>query len=72
MYNISIKKLFKIALIECYKENIEIFYTNSLKHYYYLILAGIIIDYEEQCFIIRIKQICSVLFVTFFQKNKKT
>ena len=39
-------------LLEYTKESIELVYANSYKRYYYLLLAGFIVDYEEQVLII--------------------
>ena len=43
------------TLIEYYEKNIEILYVDSLKHYYFLIFVGIIVDYKEQILITKIK-----------------
>ena len=47
--------LIKTALQEYYDEGIEMICTDSLKRYCYLILADIMVDYEEQVLIIGIK-----------------
>lgn len=56
----------KAALIEYYEKGIEILYIDGLKRYYFPILAGVIVDYQEQVFITSIKiviqySICQVL-----------
>ena len=43
------------ALLEYTKEGIELVYANGCKRHCYLILARLIVDYEEQVLIIRIK-----------------
>ena len=44
-----------IALLETYKEGIEIRCANGFKQYYYPVLDGLMVDYEEQVFIIGVK-----------------
>lgn len=52
---LSFTKLIKVAFIEYYKKDVEIFYANSFKYYYFLILVDVIVDYKKQVFITRIK-----------------
>ncbi len=47
--------LIKTVLQNYYDENIEIIYIDDLKYHCYLILAGVIVDYEEEVLIIGIK-----------------
>ena len=42
------------ALLE-HKDDIKLVYLDGYKRYCYLILAGLMVDYEEQVFIIGIK-----------------
>ena len=55
-----------IALLETYKEGIEIWCTNGFKRRCYPVLAGLMVDYKEQVFITGVKAnmqcfICHVL-----------
>ena len=44
-----------IALLETYKEGIEIRCANSFKQRCYPLLAGLMVDYKEQVFITGVK-----------------
>lgn len=69
LYNIEIKKLIKTTFKQCYNEDIEMIYTNGPKHCYYLILVGIIVDYEEQVFTTKINiNIQYSIYHIFLQK----
>lgn len=44
-------------------------YVDGLKRYYYLIFAGIIVDYKKQVFITKIKtNMLSSIYYVFLQK----
>ena len=63
---IATNDVLDIALLETFKEGIEIWCTNSFKRRCYPELAGLIVDYEEQVLITGIKanmqcSICQVL-----------
>lgn len=49
------KNILDIALLETYKDRIEILYTNNVKQYCYLIYIGLIIDLKRQVLIKTIK-----------------
>ena len=48
---IATNVLFDIALLETFKEGIEIWYANDFKRCCYPVLAGLMVDYEEQVLI---------------------
>ena len=62
---IAINVVLDIALLETYKEGIEIWCANGFKRYCYLVLAGLMVDYEEQVLITGIKanMQCSICYV---------
>lgn len=63
--------ILNIVLQKTYKEDIEIWYTNSFKQYYYPILAALIIDYEKQVLITGIKANMQYLLYYILQKERK-
>lgn len=44
-----------IAVLQNYKNDIELMFANGYKRRCYLVLAGFMVDYKEQVFIIDIK-----------------
>ena len=54
-----------IALLEIYKEGIEIRYANGFKQRCYSVLAGLMVDYKEQVLITGVKanMQCSICYV---------
>lgn len=64
-------KLIKIVFLNYYKKKIEILCVNGLKHYYFLIFAGVIIDYKEQVFFIKIRANAQYFFCHMLLKQEK-
>ena len=63
-----------IALLETYKEGIEIWCANDFKRRCYLLLAGLMVDYEEQVLITGVKanMQCSIYHVPTKERERVT
>lgn len=59
-----------VALLE-YKDGIKLIYIYSYKKRYYLVLAGLIVDYKEQVLIIDIKRHmqCLICYVSLIERE---
>ena len=63
-----------IALLETYKEGIEIRYANVFKQRCYLVFAGLMVDYEEQVLItgVEANMQCSIIYVSLKERKRVT
>ena len=71
---IAINVVLDIALLETYKEDIEIRCTNRFKRRCYPVLAGLMVDYEEQVLITGVKanMQCSICHVPPKERERVT
>lgn len=71
MHLLDANNILDITLKEIYKERIEIQCANDFKQQCYFILAGLMVDYEEQVFITVIKANIQYPICHFPQRKKE-
>lgn len=58
-----------MVIIKIYKKDINIWYTNNFKQYYYFVVASLMVNYKKQVFITNINVNMQYFLYNILQKK---